>query len=116
MIVVPGAGCPRSRWFRETWDGYVRCVMGIALFLCHFGSRVADVVFAQVSQQRRDLGHPAEATTAAGALSLRLCEEPALSEVEGAGTTSASTWCNEKLVHPPGLMWPRFLVGRRLGW
>ena len=34
-------------------------VMGIALFLRHFGSRVVDVVLAQVSQQRRDLGHPA---------------------------------------------------------
>jgi hypothetical protein len=33
--------------------------MGIALFLRHFGSRVVDVVLAQVSQQRRDLGHPA---------------------------------------------------------
>lgn len=37
-------------------------VMGIALFLRHFGSRVVDVVLAQVSQQQRDLGHPAYAT------------------------------------------------------
>ena len=34
-------------------------VMGIAFFLPHFGSPVVDVVLAQVSQLRRDLGHPA---------------------------------------------------------
>jgi hypothetical protein len=37
-------------------------VMGIALFLRHFGSRVVDVVLTLVSQQRRDLGHPAKGT------------------------------------------------------
>jgi hypothetical protein len=35
-------------------------VMGIVLFLPHFGSPVVDVVLAQVSQLRRDLGHPAK--------------------------------------------------------
>jgi len=30
--------------------------MGIAFFLPHFGSPVVDVVLAQVSQLRRDLG------------------------------------------------------------
>jgi hypothetical protein len=34
-------------------------VMGIAFFLPHFGSPVVDVFLAQVSQLRRDLGHPA---------------------------------------------------------
>jgi hypothetical protein len=33
--------------------------MCIALFLPHFGSPVVHVVLAQVSQLRRDLGHPA---------------------------------------------------------
>ena len=37
-------------------------VIGIAIFLRHFGSRVVDVLLAQVSQQRRDLGHPADYT------------------------------------------------------
>ena len=31
-------------------------------FCRHFGSRVAEVVLAQVSQRRRDLGHPAPGT------------------------------------------------------
>jgi hypothetical protein len=39
-------------------------VMGIALFLRHFGSRVVDVVLAQVSQQQRDMGHPASSSVA----------------------------------------------------
>src|SRR5579864_6135631 len=39
--------------------GVATSVMSIALFLRHFGSPVVDVVLAQVSQQRRDLGHPA---------------------------------------------------------
>jgi len=33
-------------------------IMCIALFLPHFGSPVVHVVLAQVSQLRRDLGHP----------------------------------------------------------
>ena len=35
-------------------------IMCIALFLPHFGSPVVHGVLAQVSQLRRDLGHPAE--------------------------------------------------------
>ena len=58
MIVMPGA--PGLAGFARPGSGYVRCVRhGYCLFLPHFGSRVVDVVLAQVSQQRRDLGHPA---------------------------------------------------------
>ena len=39
--------------------GVATSAMSIAFFLRHFGSRVVDMALAQVSQQQRDLGHPA---------------------------------------------------------
>ena len=54
MNVMPGA--PGLAAFARPGSGYVR--HRYCPFLRHFGSRVVDVVLAQVSQQRRDLAHP----------------------------------------------------------
>jgi hypothetical protein len=60
MIVGRVPGAPGLAGFARPGSGYVRCVRhGYCPFFRHFGSRVVDVVLAQVSQQRRDLGHPA---------------------------------------------------------
>lgn len=55
MIVMPGA--PGLAAFARPGSGCVR--HGYRLFLRHFGSRVVNIVLAQVSQQQRDLRHPA---------------------------------------------------------